>query len=515
MGCSSLPNIQNQKAQIFYHDLSLVNLDGKMDKNNIELSENIQLKVSINQIEKGYTYKIRLLNIKDYNQNSSLNDYVEFISQDNVTANLDSPIIIRYFFEKEQPLIIELLKNKYDDSETFQVDTTLGCVMGSRKNTYQTNIFTSESEILILKGEKLNQSEEVIKVAFDIKPNRKVAFVDIKNKFYFEIFSDIILYRSECINGEGIFDPINIPLGLFKDNNIIIKFYDSSNNSCGNFIFNIGDFTNRKTFKIKISGTQFQIISKSFITQNFTFVDYLKAGIEIGLSVAIDFTNSNGPPYERTSLHYIQGLELNQYERAIYSCGNIIALYDYNQLFPCFGFGAKVNNRARGLFNLNFQEDPNVRSIQGIIDAYHNAINSITFYGPTHFGPILNTINKMIKDEHNNLKYHILMILTDGRIDDIDNTIDALVEGSFLPLSVIIIGIGNANFTSMNILDADENPLIDSKGVKAARDLVQFVPFIKYESNPEKLANEVLAEIPKQLMEYYYQHNLDPIKLTT
>ena len=515
MGCNSFPNFENQKPQKFYTDLSSINPGGKWDKVNIELSEIIQLKVSINQIEKGYTYKIRLLNINDYNQKSALNDYVECICKDNITANLDLPIVIRYYFEKEQPLIIEILKTKFDDSETFQLDTTLGCIMGSRKNTYQANIFTSESEILILKGEKLNQSEEVIKVTFDIKPNKKVSFEDIKNKMYFEIFSDIILYRSEYINKEGIFDSIKIPLGLFKDNNIIIIFYNSSKQSCGNFIFNIGDFTNRKTFEIKISGTQFQIISKSFITQNFTFVDYLKAGIEIGLSVAIDFTNSNGPPYERTSLHYIQGLELNQYERAIYSCGNIIALYDYDQLFPCFGFGAKVNNRARGLFNLNFQEDPNVRSIQGIIDAYHNAINSITFYGPTHFGPILNTINKMIKDEHNNLKYHILMILTDGRIDDIDNTIDALVEGSFLPLSVIIIGVGNDNFDTMKILDADENPLIDSKGVKAARDLVQFVPFLKYESNPKLLANEVLAEIPKQLMEYYEQNNLDPIRLTT
>ena len=515
MGCTSLPNFKNEKAKMFYHDLSSINPGGKLNKEDAELSENIQIKVSITQIEKGYTYKIRLLNIKDYNQKSSLNEYAECICQDNMTANLDLPIIIRYFFEIEQPLKIEILKTRSDDSETFQVDTTLGCVMGSRKNTYQTNIFTSKHEILILKVEKLNKSEEVIRVSFDIKSNKKVSFEDIKNKMYFEIFSDIILYRSECINKEGIFDPIKIPLGLFKDKKIIIKFYNSSRQSCGNFTFNIDDFTNRKTFNIKINGTQFQIISKSFITQNFTFVDYLKAGIEIGLSIAIDFTKSNGPPYERTSLHYIHDIEKNQYERAIWSCGNIVAYYDYDQLFPCFGFGAKVQNEARDLFNLNFQDDPNVKYIDGIIDAYHNAVNAITFYGPTYFGPILSTINKIIKDECYKLKYHILMILTDGKIDDIDNTIDALVEGSFLPLSVIIIGVGNANFDNMKILDADENPLIDSKGVKAVRDLVQFVPFIKYESNPEKLANEVLAEIPRQLMEYYEQNNLDPIKLTT
>ena len=104
------------------------------------------------------------------------------------------------------------------------------------------------------------------------------------------------------------------------------------------------------------------------------------------------------------------------------------------------------------------------------------------------------------------------MILTDGMIDDIDYTINALVEASFLPISVIIIGIGEADFSNMKVLDADENPLVNDMGVKAKRDIVQFVPFLKYVSNPEKLAEEVLAEIPKQLVEYYELNNIDPDK---
>ena len=107
------------------------------------------------------------------------------------------------------------------------------------------------------------------------------------------------------------------------------------------------------------------------------------------------------------------------------------------------------------------------------------------------------------------------MILTDGMIDDIDNTVNELVEGSFLPLSVIIIGIGQADFSSMDALDADINPLVNNQGVRAARDIVQFVPFNKFESNPQRLAEEVLAEIPRQILQYYEMNNLDPIKLTT
>ena len=89
------------------------------------------------------------------------------------------------------------------------------------------------------------------------------------------------------------------------------------------------------------------------------------------------------------------------------------------------------------------------------------------------------------------------MLLTDGQIEDIDSTIDELIESSFLPLSVVIIGVGYADFSQMEILDSDINPLMNSEGEKACRDLVQFVPFIKYEKNPEKLSEVVLAEIPR------------------
>ena len=102
------------------------------------------------------------------------------------------------------------------------------------------------------------------------------------------------------------------------------------------------------------------------------------------------------------------------------------------------------------------------------------------------------------------------MILTDGIINDMNETIDLLVRGAKLPLSVIIIGIGDANFDNMEILDADDNPLVSSTGEKCVRDLVQFVPFSKFEHNQEKLAEQVLEEIPTQILEYYTQNNMYP-----
>ena len=48
MGTSSNSNILNQKSKIFYTYLSSINPNENLDKDNFELSENIQLKISIN-----------------------------------------------------------------------------------------------------------------------------------------------------------------------------------------------------------------------------------------------------------------------------------------------------------------------------------------------------------------------------------------------------------------------------------------------------------------------------------
>jgi len=55
------------------------------------------------------------------------------------------------------------------------------------------------------------------------------------------------------------------------------------------------------------------------------------------------------------------------------------------------------------------------------------------------------------------------LILTDGEIHDMDKVLDLIVKCCSLPLSIIIVGIGNADFTNMNRLDGDGG-LFNSKG---------------------------------------------------
>ena len=101
------------------------------------------------------------------------------------------------------------------------------------------------------------------------------------------------------------------------------------------------------------------------------------------------------------------------------------------------------------------------------------------------------------------------MILTDGMINDMDKTCDIIWEAAYYPLSIIIIGIGNADFKNMETLDGDTILLTNSKGEVTKRDLVQFVQFNKYKNRIEvegvinELAEEVLKEVPRQVEEYF------------
>jgi len=101
--------------------------------------------------------------------------------------------------------------------------------------------------------------------------------------------------------------------------------------------------------------------------------------------------------------------------------------------------------------------------------------------------------------------------LTDGIINDLEKTIDEVVKGSTSPLSIIIVGIGNADFDQMEQLDADDAPLYSKLLRKyAARDIVQFVPFRDVKNDPHRLAKEVLAEVPRQLVSYFASVGIKP-----
>ncbi|NXX55818.1 CPNE1 protein, partial [Scopus umbretta] len=256
------------------------------------------------------------------------------------------------------------------------------------------------------------------------------------------------------------------------------------------------------------------------IETEYSFLDYVMGGCQINFTVGVDFTGSNGDPRSPDSLHYISPDGINEYLIAIWSVGSVVQDYDTDKLFPAFGFGAQVppSWQVSHEFALNFNpSNPYCRGIQGIVDAYRQILPQIRLYGPTNFSPIINhvaTFAAHSAQQGTASQYFILLIITDGEITDLDQTRQAIVNASKLPMSIIIVGVGEADFKAMEFLDGDNGVLKSLTGEPAARDIVQFVPFQQFKNAPrEALSQMVLAEVPKQLVSYYKWRGWPPVKL--
>lgn len=253
-------------------------------------------------------------------------------------------------------------------------------------------------------------------------------------------------------------------------------------------------------------------VQKASIIQQPTMLDYTSGGCEISLMVAVDFTASNLIPNNPKSLHY-RGNGKNEYQSAIEKIGTILQDYDTNKQFPMWGFGAQINGVPQPCFEMGLGEE--VHGVHGLLTAYEETFNLPGFglYGPTNFAPVLrNAIQSSIQNvAHGEQCYSVLVILTDGEITDFKETVDLICKAAHeAPLSIVIIGVGQANFDAMEFLDGDGGRLKNSIGVPAPRDIVQFVPFRRFSGSTEQLAQETLREIPGHLVQYYLKRNIRP-----
>ncbi|XP_022609792.1 copine-1-like isoform X5 [Seriola dumerili] len=257
-------------------------------------------------------------------------------------------------------------------------------------------------------------------------------------------------------------------------------------------------------------------VKRCQVVKEYTFLDYIMGGCQINFTIAIDFTGSNGDPSSPQSLHYINPEGYNEYLTAIWAVGKVIQDYDSNKMFPVFGFGAQVppSWQVSHEFPINFNPaNPFCAGIEGVVEAYQKCLPKLKLWGPTNFSPIIKHVAcfaRQALQQNRASQYFVLLIITDGVITDMDQTRTAIVEASRLPMSIIIVGVGGADFSAMEFLDSDDKLLRSPMGDVAARDIVQFVPFRDFQGNSTALAQSVLAELPDQVASFFNSYKLKP-----
>lgn len=316
-------------------------------------------------------------------------------------------------------------------------------------------------------------------------------------------------------------DPISIDYNHLcncdRNNLIKVECYDYDDTETKEFMgsceFQAGRLTEGAEFQLinpnklvhgapKVTGAL--VVKKFDLHEEESFIDYIRRGMNINLNIAIDYTTSNGDPSEPNSLHYIKEEELNEYQSAISILGSILSNYDSDHQYAVYGFGGKPSWLGSLSHGFPLNKDPSNPYIQGyeeVLNIYRSTLSEIELSGPTHFSELINIQIDLAKRSGPNT-YNILLILSDGDLHDYQETVDAIVAASYLPISILIIGIGYENFLQLKKLDGDQVLLVDSHNKKSARDIVQFVAFRKVSTNLSLFGKEALMEIPGQLMSY-------------
>ena len=510
----------NTAAEAYYLNLTSAQITDNLPK------EQVQLNMSLTGCNSSNPYLINVSMSDELNNYRVIGKTNDEYADNTGVINFSITFVLDYFFEKQQNIVLNVGKN----NKTFSVTTTLGSIMGSRHRSLVKSISkaddrdNSEKLIIYAKTPINNNIKIGLQITAEIQKKSNMFYIIKKNQKYNEESILINVYKSEVAEiklGKATFNNVKIPASVVcngdYDNMVLIQFHDFNEHKIiGEYKTNITNLLSKdSSFKI-VNPDNYQELKASVrcdLIKEHTFLDFIRGGMQIALTIGIDFTGSNGNPNSSSSLHSINLSSYNSYEKAIRSCGDIVAYYDYDQMFPVYGYGAVISGTSKvsHCFPINMNNnDPNVHTIDGVISTYKNVLQYISLSGPTYFAPLIYQFMNDVKSNPNPMTYNILMILTDGMINDMDDTIDSLVEASFMPISIIIIGIGKNDFGNMDILDADVNPLIDRTGRKAARDTVQFVPFYKFDNDGNKLAEQVLEEVPRQVLEYYRRINMPP-----
>lgn len=214
--------------------------------------------------------------------------------------------------------------------------------------------------------------------------------------------------------------------------------------------------------------------------------------------------------FEGLDLHDLK--TLNPYERVMDLVGREVArALDRDAQFPVLAFGdaGSVDHKA-GCVHLGDAEGfDSVRPLYRSFVADPRVRKS----GPTSFAGVINyTIDRAIKTR----RFHTLMIITDGQINDSVDVRDtstgrftrqsptmvSLIQASQYPIEVIVIGVGDGPWGSMERLDDEVKDVAKTMGLSYRVDCCQFVPFTRYMriTDPDALHSFSMAclqEVPQ------------------
>ncbi len=433
---------------------------------------------------------------------------------------------VELYYERRQYLLFKIFKRR--TNKTFSIKVPISKILSESDDTIKIEFDKVLKELIIIESEIKDRPKAYIEFSLSLlmqNPDYKSGFcffIKRKNIEGEKIKDMISIYKSEVkkfpknsnqidYNLYGL-NSYDLCLGNLDLEIVILVFNDSEMKIVADTYYTSVSHLLENP-KIVIDNTTTILVNMK-LKREYSFAEYLTKSLNINMCLGIDFTASNGGISTSGSLHEYNNQFENPYEKAIRCCGEIIAQYDTDKIFPCFGYGAILpgETEVSHCFNLNFKDDPNIEGINTVLEYYNEAIKKLTFKDPTYFSKIIEKIIELVDEDLSNNKflYYILVIMTDGKVDDFELTVKSIIKASDLPISIIIVGIGKNKFKNLSLLSNKSNFLTDNSGIFAKRNIVKFIPYIKYETNITELIDEIFNEVPRQIVEYFAIKEISP-----
>ena len=351
-----------------------------------------------------------------------------------------------------------------------------------------------------------NETKERLTFSFKIK--------NCEEKYYYQICvnskeEEEEYFETEKILSSGGGDEIsflkkmnyNFTFEKRQQISIIIKkeqFYSKENNIKGNERYKylaslvmekggiyerkITDDYNSEIIYIKLEK------DKSEIEKKYLF-DYLKSGIRLSCFISFDFSKSVTEETKETNKNILKYIFRN------------LEIYTKEKYFYPSGFGAKIKESSTPVFNIT---KTNVNS-DVLLEKYKLFLESSLVLPEEKI--LLSPLLKKLTGDVNNLfdskVYYISFILLSQNIDENDKKkiINNIISSGYLPLSIIVIGIGDHDFSATKkILENDKK--YSYQGMEKNRNNVIFTILKEHSSASETIAF-CLRKLRKQIIEFY------------
>lgn len=290
------------------------------------------------------------------------------ILKDTLKPEWVKKFLINYNFETVQAMRFEVWDQDFNGKSDFlgEYETTLADIVSNAGQQFRGKLIhksVRNAGHLIIVTEEVTTCKQHIQLQFQAKHLDKLSWF-VRNDPFLVLYrsnedgSSSLVARTEVAHStqnpkwQSITTKARTLCNGDYERSIKIECYDNRSNgdhkligtchTCLNILSKGPSENNtyalrnpKKQHKKEHSGI-LELINIS-ISEEVSFLDYIRGGTQVHFAVAIDFTASNKPPTDPQSLHHLNPQRPNSYEIALNSVGEIIQHYDTSRMYPAFG----------------------------------------------------------------------------------------------------------------------------------------------------------------------------------